>query len=87
MPLPVARAIWFSDREHLTSFLSSTHTQTPILSQLTSWEGGNKLQPSVLRLEEEQGHDPQKKAMIYHRKQSKEKKSKVIAERKIRHLF
>lgn len=40
----------------------------------------------MLRLEEEQGHDPQKKAMIYHRNKAK-KKSKVIAERKIRHLF
>lgn len=39
----------------------------------------------MLRLEE-QGHDPQKKAMIYHRNKAK-KKSKVIAERKIRHLF
>lgn len=40
----------------------------------------------MLRLGEEQGHDPQKKAMIYHWNKA-EKKSKVIAERKIRHLF
>ena len=40
----------------------------------------------MLRLEEEQGHDPQKKTMIYHRNKAK-KKSKVIAEREIRHLF
>lgn len=40
----------------------------------------------MLRPEEEQGHDPQKRAMIYHRNKA-EKKSKVIAERKIRHLF
>lgn len=40
----------------------------------------------MLRLGEEQGHDPQKMAMIYHWNKA-EKKTKVIAERKIRHLF
>lgn len=86
--LPIAIIIyWFSDRGILdNSSLSSMYQNTQSLLQFTLRDCGNDLQLWMLRLEIQQGHDSEKRALAYFTNKA-EKKNKLILKRTIRQHF